>query len=321
MRTTASLIFAILVSVSAAADFRTFQSIPAEPRLERELERIARESLEQFATSGLKEGHLSISLVDLSARPVRASYRGEITYHPASVVKAFYLVTVHDQIRRGRLKLDPPLIAALRDMIVDSGNDATSYVVDRISRVTSGPELYGRAFRRFRHRRGVANRLFHKLGYDINANGKTWCENVYGREKQLLGPNREYRNRVTSDAVASLMYWIATRRAVSRDASEAMLALMKRPIPADDPSNKEGQVIDFTGEPLPAGSRLWSKAGWTSEVRHDMTYVELPNGRRYVLAVLTRGTGEGAGILPAISKRVLALFTGPAAVAVSASAE
>ena len=285
--------------------------MPVDKELEESLALIAAQTLTEFESLKLTPGNLSITLVDLSGDPKRASFEGRIPYHPASVVKAFYLVSAHDQIKKGRLTMDEPLRRALRDMIVDSGNDATSYVVDRLTGTTSGPELQGRAFREFVDRRNLTNRYFRGMGYDLNANGKTWCEDVYGRERQILGTNRENRNRVTSDAVAALMLWIVRREAVSRDASEAMLSLMKRPLLTDG-AERDGQVADFTGESLPSGSRLWSKAGWTSEVRHDAAYVELPNGRRYVLAVLTRGTSQGnTRLLPAISARIVALMLKP----------
>ncbi|MEO8378844.1 MAG: serine hydrolase, partial [Acidobacteriota bacterium] len=60
------------------------------------------------------------------------------------------------------------------------------------------------------------------------------------------------------------------------------------------------------GEALPAGSRLWSKAGWTSEVRHDVAYVELPNGRKLILVIFTRGTADDVTLIPAITRSVLA---------------
>ncbi|HUR81872.1 MAG TPA: serine hydrolase, partial [Thermoanaerobaculia bacterium] len=67
----------------------------------------------------------------------------------------------------------------------------------------------------------------------------------------------------------------------------------------------ENQVKEFIGEALPAGSQLWSKAGWTNEVRHDAAYLELPNGRKYVLVVFTRGTADDVTLVPAVGRAVL----------------
>lgn len=310
MRTLVVVALLALTSPSLLADFRLYQRIPLDPRLNAEIARIASEALVEYSEEGLKEGHLSISLIDMSdpAHPRRAAYREDIPYHPASTVKAFFLATVYAQLANGTLEMNDELTRAVRDMIVDSGNDATSYVVDRISGTTSGPELYGTEFAEFRAKRDVTNRLFHALGYDLNANGKTWCENVYGREKQLLGANREYRNRLTSSGGASLMYSLARGRLVSPAASYAMLAWMKRDVPAGE---DETQVREFIGESLPAGTLLWSKAGWTGEVRHDMTLFELPDGRRYVLAVFTRGAAQDTTLLPSIGRKILNVIDPP----------
>lgn len=298
-----------LSGVPLHADFRVFESLPVDPALESELSHIAGEILTRFAPSKLTDENLAITIIDLSGQALRrASYHGRVPFHPASVVKLFYLVYGYDLIHRNQLTLDTALQQGFTDMIVDSGNDATSYVVDRITGTTSGPELWGEAFKTFVDARNGPNRYYKAMGYDISANGKTWCEGLYGREKQIFGPNRENRNRFTSDAFAALMLSIVTRKAVSPASDEAMLRLLRRPIPGE-PGSDGGQVKEFTGESLPPGSKLWSKAGWTSEVQHDLSYVELPNGRKYVLAAMTRGAAEDKAILPALSKEIVGLMS------------
>jgi beta-lactamase class A len=301
----------VLLTSPLHADFRELAAIPVEAELEAGLARIAADAFERFPT--LKPGHLSLTVVDITDERAmkRGSFAGDVPYHPASVVKMFFLASAHREAEKGRLRIDAPLEAALSDMIVESSNDATSYVVDRITRTTSGPELRGRAWKEFVHRRNLMNRWYASMGYDISANGKTWCENVYGRERELLGANRENRNRVTSEGVAALALWIARGRAVSPGANEAMLALMKRPLVGE---GEDTQVKDFGGEALTPGSKLWSKAGWTSEVRHDAMIVELPNRRRYVAVILTRWAGEEEGLLPWLSGRVVEMMTLTAAV-------
>ncbi|MDQ6766047.1 MAG: class A beta-lactamase-related serine hydrolase, partial [Verrucomicrobiota bacterium] len=109
--------------------------------------------------------------------------------------------------------------------------------------------------------------------------------------------------RASANSFASIMYWIVRQRAVSSAASEAMLALLERPL--DPPRADENQVKEFLGESLPPGSKLWSKAGDTSEVRHDAAYAELPDGQRLILVALTRA-GEEKTLLPVIGKHLLA---------------
>jgi beta-lactamase class A len=83
-----------------------------------------------------------------------------------------------------------------------------------------------------------------------------------------------------------------------------MMKLMERPLSPQ--REEENQVKEFIGEALPAGARLWSKAGWTSEVRHDAAYVELPDGRKFIVVIFTRGIAEDVTIVPAVAKKVLA---------------
>jgi hypothetical protein len=50
-----------------------------------------------------------------------------------------------------------------------------------------------------------------------------------------------------------------------------MMSLLKRSLnPADWTSQGDDtQILGFLGQGLPENSQIWSKAGWTSQVRHD----------------------------------------------------
>ncbi|MGA7616772.1 MAG: serine hydrolase [Thermoanaerobaculia bacterium] len=294
----------LTMAIPALANFREFEKIPVDPQLQAAVDAIARRATTEFAGQKLTPEDFAISLVDLTdpAHPRRASFHGDVPFYPASVVKLFFLVDAWHQIDARTLVPDEEMKRGLRDMIVQSSNDATSYVVDRITRTTSGPNLYGRKWRIFEERRFAPTRWFREMGYDVSAAIKTFCEGPYGREVELLGPNYENRNHATADAIASLETWIARKEAVSPEASEAMLALMHRTVPADDPGVTDEQVIHFLGQTLPAGSELWSKAGWTSTVWHDAAIVQLPTGQRYVAVVMTRNAVDGDGIFAALSE-------------------
>jgi beta-lactamase class A len=279
------------------ADYREFARITTDPSLQSRLARAAEESLREFPN--LKREDLAISVVNLSDAgiPARGDFNGDAPFYPASVIKLFHMAGIYLQGKEGVSDVD----RALKEMIVVSDNDATAYLVDILANTCPGPELEGRAFRRFVEQRRDINRDFTKLGYDVSAMMKPWSFGPYGRELQLLGEKRENRNRLTANATAALMTWIARRRAPH---SDEMLALLHRPM--DERREDENQIDDFLGEALPAGSRLWSKAGWTSEVRHDAAYVELPDGRRYVIVIFTRGQAKETKIVPEIARNVLA---------------
>ena len=240
------------------------------------------------------------------------SYRGVERIYPASVVKLFYLVAVHEWLEKGMLQTSAELERAMRDMIVDSSNDATSLVVDVLTGTTSGPELPPGPFETWKSQRNIVNRYFQSLGWaemaTININQKTWGDGPYGRERAFLGELMENRNMVTTNATAQLLHSIVGGVAASAARSQAMMALMKRSLNPDPTAtgDQENQVTGFLGGGLPQDAQVWSKAGWTSQVRHDAAYIELPSQRPYLLVVFTEGRAhsKNQAILPFVSHQI-----------------
>ncbi len=277
----------------------------AEP-LQRLVDDAAQSVLQRFADKGLKPENLAISLINLSdpQRQSSAHYRGEAPIYPASVVKLFYLACAQRQLQDGILKDSPELQRGLRDMIVESSNDATGYVLDCITDTVSGPELSPDELKMWGEKRNAVNRFFSGLGHtNLNVNQKTWNEGPYGRERQFLGPNYENRNKLTTDATAQLLAKIALSQCVSPERSLQMMELLKR----DLTSNNDSQSTDFSGIALKEipGAKLWSKAGWTSTARHDAAYIETPDGKRFVLVVFTTGVANEKDIIPFVVRAVV----------------
>ncbi|NJM63394.1 MAG: serine hydrolase [Oscillatoriales cyanobacterium RU_3_3] len=230
--------------------------------------------------------------------------------YPASIVKLFYLVAVWEWAQKGMIQTSPELERAVRDTIVDSSNDATSLVVDVLTGTTSGPELNPGPFETWKQQRNIVNRYFKSLNWpeleNINVNQKTWCDGPYGRERAFLGELMENRNMLTTNAAARLLHSIIGGVAVCAKASQEMMGLMKRSLePSELAADPENQVIGFLGGGLPIEAKLWSKAGLTSQVRHDAAYIEIPDLRPYLLVVFTEGkeTSKNEEILPFISRQ------------------
>jgi hypothetical protein len=294
-----------LAPVSNAQDPSSPEGAPK--RLQVIVDTAVRRTLDQFADQQLKPDQVAVTLADLreAQHPAQASYHGDVQIYPASVIKLFYLVAAHRWMEDGKLRDTPELRRAMRDMIVDSSNEATHYVIDLLTDTTSGPELPPDQLETWVYRRDAVNRYFRSLGYrNVNANKKPWCEGPYGRETQAIQSYKPNRNWLTTDATARLMVEIATGKAVSAKRSAEMMDLLKRdPFGAadKDPDNQS----KFTGPALPPGARLWSKAGWTSETRHDAAYVELPNGAKFVLVAFTTDHASDREILPFLARRVI----------------
>ena len=287
----------------ALADFREFKAVPVNAELGAKLNRAAEASLKDFPR--LTADNLALSVIDLTKpdAPIRADYHGDASFYPASVIKLFFMVETY---RQG--KLTPEIERALREMIYVSDNDAAAFLVDILTDTCSGSELEGKALDDFIDRRRKLNRSFASLGYDISAMMKPWSFGPFGRDMQALGENKANRNRASANSVASLLLWIVRRHAISPQASDAMMSLLERPLAPPRPT--ENQVRDFFGESLPSGTKLWSKEGDTSEVRHDAAYVELPSGKKLVVVILTRGAADDKTLLPGIGKRLVAEIDG-----------
>ncbi|PPJ62498.1 serine hydrolase [Cuspidothrix issatschenkoi] len=242
------------------------------------------------------------------------NYRGGERIYPASVVKLFYLVAVHEWLEKGMSNTAKELERALSDMITDSSNDATSLIVDILSGTTSGPELPTGPFETWKYQRNIINRYYQSLGWEetkgINVCQKTWGDGPYGRERAFYGEMFENRNMLTTDATARLLHSIVGGVAVSSGRSQTMMKVLKRSVNPDDlPQDvEEDQVTGFLGGGLPPNSQIWSKAGWTSSVRHDAAYIELPDQRPYLLVVFTEGkvNAKSKEILPFVSDKIAA---------------
>jgi beta-lactamase class A len=282
---------------------------PAKPSLQDVVDRAVKTTLERFADKKLEEKQLSVTLIDLrdAQHPVTASFRGNERVYPASVVKLFYLVAAHRWLEDKKIELTPELTRALRDMIVDSSNEATQYVVDVLTHTTAGYELPAKEMEEWQYKRNAVNRYFSGLGYtNINVNQKTFCEDAYGRERVSRGPNGENRNKLTTDATARLMMEIVTGKAATPERTAMMMDLLKRDY-AGSSTDGDDQGVGFTGIALKGvtGARLWSKAGWTSTTRHDVAYIELPDGRKFVLATFTTEHANEREIIPTVARSVM----------------
>lgn len=233
---------------------------------------------------------------------------GEDSYYPASVVKLFHLVYMLAVLDAAGETATPELHRGMNDMIRDSCNDATALVVDTYSGAFGGSELPLTEFTDWLKLRRQIDKFFFDSGLSqIIVCQKTWNEGPYGREQQARGPNGELRNRLSPDAALSLLAAVMAGPAFqSNESHQHALSLLKRQIPADGPG-ADHQSAEYSGKILPAGSQLWSKSGWTDEVRHDVAWVRLPSGQEAGWAIFTEGLSESTGIIPETADHLLRL--------------
>lgn len=286
-------------------------SAPAFERSAALQDLLSRSVSEVTAARNFKPGEMAATLIDMRDpnKLFIADVNGETQLYTASVVKMFYMAALHRQLEDGKITLTKELERGLRDMIVDSSNEATQYILDVLTDTSSGAELPQKEFEAWQYKRNRVNRFFASLGYqNINVNQKTFCEDAYGIEQQSRAYKGQNRNMLTTNATARLLTEIALRRFVNEQRSNAMLELMSRDWskPSSDP---DSQAVAFTGKALIdnnlTGTKLWSKAGWTSKSRHDAAYIETPDGLKFVLVVFTENHANDREPIPQIAAQVM----------------
>ena len=307
MRTRFSVLVLATTLRLAAADWPPASA----PELQALVDRAARETIAEFTRPPLRPEQLACTVVDLRdpAQPRLAHFRGDERFYPASVIKLFFLAYAHRLMENGRLADTPELRRGLRDMIVESYNEATSFVVDTVTGTTSGPEFPPEELAAWSEKRGAVTRYFESLGYrNVSARRKTWGEGPYGREKQDMAAHLPARNFLSTNDTARLLADIALGRCVTPVRSAEMLALMARD-PAKAPAGDEDfEGVGFTGPALSSGMKLWAKAGWVSWARHDAALVELPGGGRVIIVTFTGGEehAKNRRLIAAMARRILA---------------
>ncbi len=289
-------------------------------------------SLERYGKEGLVAERFALTLLPFDrpltpettpAHPAGFSYHGDQPFYPCSVVKAFYLAAVEARLEEGVVQPHDELDRAMRDMILWSSNTATNYIIDLVTG-TTGDTLLGEAeMRDWVERRNWINRYLQSLNWPelkpINVCQKLMDDDRYGREKVFVRLGGNNHNRLTTDAAARLFYAIFSGQLVTPARSRHMAELLHRSLAPDFVTRPAAQVQGYFGAGLPQGAKLWSKAGWTgwtgdadaSYRRHDAAYVELPNGRAFILVAFTQGKemSEGDKVLPGIASQASALLS------------
>jgi len=110
-------------------------------------------------------------------------------YYPASIVKIVYALATQIWMQKNLLLDSVELRRALYEMIANSNNDATSYILDLLTGTTSGPSLNEQNFEAWKIQRKLINNWLEDLQWpeikNWNCSQKTWNEGPFGREKDF----------------------------------------------------------------------------------------------------------------------------------------
>jgi beta-lactamase class A len=209
-------------------------------------------------------------------------------FHAASMMKVPVLIQVFRDVDAGRLRLDQriPVVNTFASLVdgspfhLDAGDDSDSSLYGRVGRTAPLRELVERMITvssnlatnilitRVQAARAQATAIA------LGADSIQVRRGVEDTKAFRAGLN----NTTTARDLGVLFAAIAEGRAASPASCRAMLAVLGRQhfnegIPAG----------------LPAGVHVAHKTGWFTGTHHDGGIVTAPDGRRYVLVVLTRG--------------------------------
>lgn len=247
---------------------------PLPPRLAERVQAVEREF----------SGVVALWCHDLTRRRtfgLRATQR----FDPASTIKLFILRELYRQRDAGLLQLDERLTMGRYDVVPGSGvlRDLTPGDVSLTLRdlatlmVTVSDNV-------------ATNLLIGRLGAPVINRGarEAGFPDTYLQGK--LFKSRTRRSRTTPRDLGTLMTQIARRQAVSRDASNEMLDILRR----EQSDFIVGRYLPYTREDLEEDRRPWkiaSKSGSIKGHRHDVALVE-GHGHRYVLALMSSGAQD-----------------------------
>lgn len=239
------------------------------------------------------------------------SFRGERWFHAASTIKVAVLVGLFAAIEEGRFRLDDRLHVRNR---FPSVLDATAYAIAS-SRDADGEvhAAIGKLMRLGRLAEAMiatssnlaTNLLLDVVGVEaarraVERLGVSGIELVRGVEDEAAH-QAGIDNRVTANGLIGVFRAIEERRAVSPEASDAMLAILQKQqfrsgIPAGVP------------EPARGEARFAHKTGETSTVTHDAGLVYLPDRPPYALAILTEWAGDAGGRRETVARLSQAVY-------------
>jgi beta-lactamase class A len=294
-------------------------------KLSPRLQKIVDDVVKEVTNDKLKKESLSISVIDVNNGEI-AGYQSDRMEYPASIVKLFWAVALYEQIDR-KLWNNPETFDALaKKMIVESDNEAASFIVDSISRASSLPtNLAGAEWQAWKAQRLNINNFYGQSGYkDLNVSQKTYpipylkMNEPLGTDKQLrledTTTDKPRRNKITAEQAAKLMYETCSVPFLSAESASKICGWLTRNTKDTTwrkapgiPVNDFNPIRGFMGEGIAAHQEVTvrSKAGWTKESRQEVIAIK-NSSKTIVISVFANSAAYSADaqVFPKISGKL-----------------
>ena len=258
-----------------------------------------------------QQGYFALAFRDISTGRELLYHEREV-FHAASTMKTPVLVEIYRQAARGVLKLDEPVTLT---------NSFTSIADSSSFRLDSADDSETSLYRHEGEQRTVSELVYQMITVSSNFATNLLIDRV-GAPRIVatmhllklddvhvvrgVEDDRAFQkglnNTVTASGLMGLFTLMAERKLVSPAASDSMIRILL-----------DQHFNDIIPARLPAGVKVAHKTGWITGIHHDSGIVILPNGKKYVLVLLSKDlTNEKAAIdaMAAVSELIYRYVTG-----------
>lgn len=259
-----------------------------------------------------QEGVFAVAFTDLSTgRSLAINDRD--SFHAASTMKTPVMIELFRQATAGQLSLDDSVLLK---------NEFKSIVDGSPYSLDTTDDSEGDLYQHLGEKRSIRELIFRMITVSSNfatnllieiAGPENVMKTIRGmgtlsmQVRRGVEDDKAYQlglnNTTTAHDLALLFRQIAEGKAVNPTASEDMTRILL---------NQQFNEIIPAG--VGPGARVAHKTGWITGVSHDSGFVILPDGRRYVLVILSRGLKDEKSAINAmaqVSKMIYEFETQP----------
>jgi beta-lactamase class A len=296
------------------------------------LQKILDNTIESITGGKFRKEDLSATIIDVNRSEV-AGYQSDHMEYPASIVKLFWAVVLYEQIDRKSWKNTITFDALAEKMLVESDNEAASFILDFITNAPSlSQNLAGKNWSIWRSNRLSINHFFSQSNYkNLNISQKTYpipylnLSEPMGTDKQLRLENttsdRPTRNKVSSDQAAKIMYESCYVPSLSQESARKICSWLTRNLKDESwrkasgvPINDFNPIKGFMGEGVAQYKdvTIRSKAGWTKDSRQEVIAIK-DKTKVLIISVFANNASyaNDAKVFPTIAKRLYAEMDRP----------
>ncbi len=282
MRLACIFVVCLCLVVQSMANFQPRASSPMQPLKDRILQRLAKE-----------QGDYAVAFKDLQTG-ASLFLNERRMMHAASTMKVPVMIEVFKQASAGAFSLQDSILLTNEFNSIVDGSPYSLDLSKKSNEFVGEQELGAKV--------AIRDLVYHMITISSNLAANLLIEKVGA--KQITASMRELgaehiqvlrgvedlkaydlglHNATDALDLLILLEAIAEKRVVSAEACDQMIAIML-----------EQKYRDRIPAKLPAEVKVAHKTGSISKINHDAGIIFLPDGRRYILVLLSEGVAEQA---------------------------